>query len=162
MNDREFLDEIYQLWSKTSGAEDSYYVVEEDTDYYIDGPGTYVVWSTDEQGRKLFVASFDTETDADWFASIHGCFADLVRRLQDALDEADRLDERADNAIAQVADLELLLSQESEDNRLFKQELANYEDLYLELSRENRLLLAEVGSLEDELSSIYREPCEDR
>ena len=36
--------------------------------------------------------SFNAAKDAYFLRALHGCFADLVRRLNTALDEADRLD----------------------------------------------------------------------
>ncbi|AHJ88699.1 hypothetical protein PBI_RHYNO_41 [Mycobacterium phage RhynO] len=115
MEDRDFFDLLYQHWSKTTGAQDTYWMVEEDTAHYDGGPGTFIVWAVGQEpskdidavdGRK-FIASFSREEDADFTTAMHGCLADLVRKLHMALDEADRADYDKDSRECRMAELEL-------------------------------------------------------
>ncbi|ASJ79555.1 hypothetical protein SEA_KALNOKY_45 [Mycobacterium phage Kalnoky] len=107
MEDREFFDLLYQQWSKTTGAQDTYWMTEEDTEHYAGGPGTWNVFSVNKDGERKFIASFEREEDADFIAAMHGCLADLVRKLNDALDEADRADYDRDSRECRIAELEL-------------------------------------------------------
>ena len=115
MDDREFFDLLYQQWTRTSGSEDTFWAVEEDRDTWewedgeevkIPGRG-WNVWSVDQDDNREFVGNFEKEADADFVAGIHGCLGDLVRRLNDALDEADRADEGRDEREVRIAELEL-------------------------------------------------------
>lgn len=110
--DKQFFDELYQLWAKTTGASNSYWMPEEDSEYYDGGPGTYIIWSVSPEpskdidavnGRK-FVASVGSNEDAEFIAGLHGAIPELIRRLHDAVDEAVRKDEANDEAQGQLAD----------------------------------------------------------
>ncbi|ASZ72830.1 hypothetical protein SEA_DRAKE55_41 [Mycobacterium phage Drake55] len=103
--DHQFFDELYQQWSATTGAKDTYWIVEEDSGRYDSGPNTYIVWAFHPQTQeKTFVGSFDKEADADFVAGLNGAVPDLIRRLHDAIDEATRKDEANDIAQGQLAD----------------------------------------------------------
>ncbi|QDH92988.1 hypothetical protein SEA_STEPHIG9_37 [Mycobacterium phage Stephig9] len=105
MEDREFFDLLYQQWSKTTGAENRFWAVEEDVDYIAGGPNTWNIVAIDqEQNREIVACWFDSEEDADWVAAMHGCFADLYRRLHEALDDAESADLRADEQSSVAAD----------------------------------------------------------
>ncbi|AFL47857.1 hypothetical protein FLUX_41 [Mycobacterium phage Flux] len=107
MEDRDFFDLLYQQWSKTTGAQDTYWMVEEDTEHYAGGPGTFLVLAVDKENERKFIASFEREEDADFIAGLHGCLADLVRKLHMALDEADNADYDRDSRECRIAELEL-------------------------------------------------------
>ncbi|UAJ15532.1 hypothetical protein SEA_BOOHOO_41 [Gordonia Phage Boohoo] len=114
MEDREFFDTLYSEWSKTTGAGERYLIVEKvEYDPDLDYMTSWDVWaiSFEDEGDRTLVATFEKEADADFFAAIHGCFGDLVRRLHEALDEADRADERRDESEQMLA-TEILNSQE--------------------------------------------------
>ncbi|ADB93734.1 hypothetical protein REDROCK_41 [Mycobacterium phage RedRock] len=105
--DHDFFDVLYQQWTKTTDAESSYWVVEEDKDHYAFGPGTFNVWAVDANNPdapRKFIASFEREEDADFTAGINGAIPDLIRRLHEAIDEAVRKDEANDIAQGQLAD----------------------------------------------------------
>lgn len=102
MDDREFADVIYQHWTRTTGANDRFWMPVE----YEDGSGRWRIYAVAEDETRTLVASGLNEKDADFMTAIHGCTADLVRRLQDSLDEADRLDTELDTTIGRVARLE--------------------------------------------------------
>lgn len=102
IEDREFFDKLYALWSKTTGAQDRYWVVEPDEE----APDVHCIYAVDDEQERKLIASFFAEEDADFIASIHGCLADLVRRLHDALDEADRADYDRDSRECRIAELE--------------------------------------------------------
>ncbi|ANA87075.1 hypothetical protein SEA_LASTRESORT_41 [Gordonia phage LastResort] len=114
MEDREFFDTLYSEWSKTTGAGERYLIVEKvEYDPDLDYMTSWDVWAISfaDEGDRTLVATFEKEADADFFAAVHGCFGDLVRRLHEALDEADRADERRDEAEGQLAE-EIMLNQE--------------------------------------------------
>lgn len=102
IEDREFFDKLYQLWSKTTGAQDRYWIVEADEE----APDVHCVYAVDDQQERKFIASFSSDVDADFIATLHGCLPDLVRRLNDALDEADRADYDRDSRECRIAELE--------------------------------------------------------
>lgn len=104
--DHEFFDRLYQLWSKTTGAENHYWMPEEDTNYYAGGPGTWNLVAVDAQNPdwKWDVADHLTEEDADFIAGLHGAIPDLIRRLHEAIDEVVRKDEQNDIAQGQLAE----------------------------------------------------------
>lgn len=106
MDIREFLDELYQLWAKTTGAENQYWMPAnngdpDDTDYWF-------IKSVGEEGEEnaYVVADLLNNRDADFITAIHGALPDLVRRTHEALDEADRLDEQRDEQEFRIAQLE--------------------------------------------------------
>lgn len=101
MEDEEFIDMLYQLWTKTTGAKDAYWMTEpgEETDQ------AHMSWVTNS--GKHYLGGPLHEADADWITAIHGCFPDLVRRMHEALDEAERLDLVADTLHERIADLEM-------------------------------------------------------
>lgn len=100
IEDREYFDVLYQGWSKTTGAEDMFWMPER-------SDGVWHVYAVNEAEEKKFIASFEREEDAAFTLAAHGSISDLIRRLHMALDEADRLDVEKDEAICRVAQLEL-------------------------------------------------------
>ncbi|ASR86147.1 hypothetical protein SEA_BOBSWAGET_41 [Mycobacterium phage BobSwaget] len=99
--DHSFFDELYQQWSQTTGAKDSYWIVREDLDEHLQYQIIAVNQSTEEQ---TWVGSFHSEADADFVAGLNGAIPDLIRRLHEAIDEAVRKDEQNDIAQGQLAD----------------------------------------------------------
>ena len=99
MEDRDFIDLMYQGWSKTTGAEGMFWMHE------LYQGQCHVIWAVDQNSDRKRIATGLTEPDAAFITAIHGCFADLTRRLHMALDEADRLDELADERTVEIADL---------------------------------------------------------
>ncbi|SKM99004.1 Uncharacterised protein [Mycobacteroides abscessus subsp. massiliense] len=106
MDIREFLDELYSLWAKTTGAEDRYWMPERNEDGYTNVNYVFDICAIDEEQKKRFVGGFQKEVDVDFITAIHGALPDLVRRAHEALDEADRLDERRDEQEIRIAGLE--------------------------------------------------------
>lgn len=100
MEDREFFDELYRLWSKTTGAEKCYW------DYRQLADGVCHIEAVEQDGWGHPVANHLEDADADWITAVHGCFPDLVRRLYAALDEADRADYDRDSRECRIAELE--------------------------------------------------------
>ncbi|AVR76987.1 hypothetical protein SEA_JABIRU_36 [Mycobacterium phage Jabiru] len=147
MENDEFFDYIYQQWSKTTGAENRFYTVEEvafDTDN--DYEKTWDVVAVSETDDKQLVANFHSEQDADWFASVHGCFADLIRTLKDQADEIERLDERVDSQEHDIFNLVI-------GERDYKARIEEQQKIIADL-------LNEVYALESELSYAYSEGSE--
>ena len=99
MEDREFFDHLLQLWAKTTGAKDHYWMPQEDESF----PGCYDVIAVGENDERKPLAAFMNEIDSDFVTAVHGCFPDLFRRMNDALDEAERLDEARDDAEGRYA-----------------------------------------------------------
>lgn len=104
MEDREFFDLLYQQFAKTTEAKDSYWMYEEEYDSVLDFRFFKIFAVSSEEDRTLLGVVYN-EADAEFITALHGCFPDLVRRMHDALDEADRLDEDRDNQEVRVAEL---------------------------------------------------------
>lgn len=107
MEDREFFDYLFQLWSKTTGAEDRYWMPEK----HFDHSGRWNVFAVSEGETRKLVASGLSERDSDWLTAVHGCLPDLWRRLHAALDEADRADFDRDARECRIAELEAEVSE---------------------------------------------------
>lgn len=102
MEDRDFFDELFQLWAKTTGADDRYWMPEA----HFDNSGRFNVYAVAQDESRKLVASGLSEHDADWLTALHGCFADLWRRMHAALDESDRADFDRDSRECRIAELE--------------------------------------------------------
>jgi len=102
----EFFDELYQLWSGTTGAVERYWMPEE----FDDRSGRWKLYAVadGDKPRKL-VATGLSERDAEFVAGLHGAVPDLIRRLHEALEEADRADYDRDSRECRIAELELEL-----------------------------------------------------
>lgn len=105
MEDREFFDLLYQEFTKTTDAETTYWMSERAKDAADNELPWFAIWAVSDDGHRQLVADGLSEADADFITAVHGCFQDLVRRLHDAVDEADRLDEERDNQEVRIADL---------------------------------------------------------
>lgn len=104
MDDREFFDYLYQMWTKTTGAKETYWDYQK-TPYVYE----HVMSAVGKDDQRDYVGSFATEEDADFITAVHGCFGDLYRKLHEALDEADRADYQHDERECRIAELELEL-----------------------------------------------------
>lgn len=98
MQDEDFYDLLYQLWTKTTGASDSYWKYEDD-----DPAGS--IYVVEKDGWEQPVANHLSLADREWITAVHGCFGDLYRKLKDLEDENARLDEKHDQAQADILDL---------------------------------------------------------
>ncbi|AXH48813.1 hypothetical protein SEA_STEAMY_38 [Mycobacterium phage Steamy] len=100
--EHEFFDVLYQQFSKTTEAETSYWMPQEDESF----PGTWTIWAVDmaDTHKKTPIASFLSSEDADFITGLHGAVPDLIRRLHEALDLADRKDTANDIAQGQLAE----------------------------------------------------------
>lgn len=101
MDIREFLDEIYQMFCRTTGDEHMFWIVE-----HVEGSMTWNLYTANAEQEQILLATFYHEVDADFTAGLHGALPDLVRRTHEALDEADRLDEQRDDQEFRIAQLE--------------------------------------------------------
>lgn len=104
MDDRDFFDKLLQLWANTTNCENTYWGYEETLEEQFD------IFSVSDVGRE-FVGYVENEADADWITALHGCFPDLVRRLHEALDEADRLDYEMDEVQDKLMEAELKIAE---------------------------------------------------
>ncbi|ATW60170.1 hypothetical protein SEA_PH8S_42 [Mycobacterium phage Ph8s] len=101
--DHEFFDILYQQWSKSTWAEHSYWMPEEDQSF----PGCFNIIAVDqskEEKNRNPIAAFLKEEDAEFIAGLHGAVPDLIRRLHEAIDEATSKDEARDRAEANLAE----------------------------------------------------------
>ncbi|AVI04360.1 hypothetical protein SEA_UGENIE5_39 [Mycobacterium phage Ugenie5] len=116
----EFFDQIYQQWSQTTGAKDTYWMPEEDESF----PGCFnlVAFNPNDES-KTPLAAFLSEEDADFIAGLHGAIPDLVRHLGEATDRAERLDEARDKAEGAYADVLLENAALREEIRALEREL---------------------------------------
>lgn len=102
--DHLFFDELYQMWSKTTGVSDGSYWIPE-IEELIDEPNNYrVVSYCPKTGDKLIISVWMNEADAEFLSGCQGALPELVRALSDAHDEADRADEARDIAMGDLAE----------------------------------------------------------
>ena len=101
MDIREFLDEIYQMFCRTTGDEHMFWIIE-----HVEGSMTWNLYAANAEQEQILLATFYHEVDADFTAGLHGALPDLVRRTHEALDEADRLDLQRDEQEIRIAGLE--------------------------------------------------------
>lgn len=102
MNDNEFFDLLYSQWAKTTGAQDMYWMPESNGCE----PEAFDIWAVDEKQERKLVAECLSDEDSSFITAIHGCLPDLIRRLHEAIDESDRLDNERDERENRIAILE--------------------------------------------------------
>ncbi|KRD08632.1 hypothetical protein ASE48_08715 [Mycobacterium sp. Root265] len=95
-DDHQFFDILYQQFALTTDAKDAYWGVGFDPDEHLQ-------WQVFSEGHekgseRKWIGSFNHEVDADFAAGMHGALPDLIRRLHDAVDEAERMDTARDQA----------------------------------------------------------------
>lgn len=113
-DDNEFFDILYQQWSKTTGAEHTYWMPVPIEDVEGQDSGNYF-WDITSVGAqddpnsgnydRQFIGSVKSEEDAEFIAGLHGALPDLIRRLHEAIDEAESKDAARDRAEAVSAEL---------------------------------------------------------
>lgn len=108
MDDRQFFDTLIQLWVKTTNASNSFWGYKSDYEMFD-------LYAQNQDEEQTFLGYFDSEADADFVTALHGCFPDLVRRLHEALDEADRLDYEMDSVQNKLMEAELRLMELKEE-----------------------------------------------
>lgn len=131
MDTPEFIDLMYQLWAKTTWANDGYWKYEPD-----ELGGTTITVVNSENEEELVGEGF-SNSDAEFVTAIHGCFRDLVWYIHDTESVAERLDVEAD-------DREVRLAAEIESHH---QTLRECDELW----RENQNLWEQLGRMEDRL-----------
>jgi hypothetical protein len=129
LNDLDFLDLIYSQWAKTSGGDNTFWMPIEDKDY----PGRWNIAAVDKDENRQMLGEFWSETDADFVCGLHGCIADLVRRMHAALDEADRVDRERDEQEQSIYALAV-------ENEELKQEIAT-------LRRQQEMAVSRAGDV---------------
>ena len=72
--------------------------------------------------------SFNAAKDAYFLRALHGCFANLVRRLNTALDEADRLDYAKDELLVRIAEPEMEADEKDTAIRSLGEQIERLED----------------------------------
>ena len=169
MDIREFLDELYSLYAKTTGAENMYWMPEEDVDRYAGGPNTYNIFAVGENETKHDIAFDFRENDANFITAIHGALPDLVRRTHEALDEADRLDEQRDEQEIRIAQLEGTIDEKNRDIEYIQSlrtaelaEMGKQIQKTLKLIAEKDELLEEINTLEDQVAQLNWELSKER
>lgn len=117
IEDAEFFDTLYAGWAKTTGAEDTYWQPEECED------GSLSIHAVDQQDVRSIIATNVSEDDAAWITALHGCFADLTRRLHQAIDEAERFEIEKDQVISEMLEVAL-------ENNNLQEQLEGYRQRY--------------------------------
>lgn len=115
MTDDEFFEHLFDLFSITTGAEDTYW------DYEDTGETGFDIHSVGSGEEREFVGYFDNEVDADFVTAIHGCLPDLIRRLENAIDTADKYEMAHDQCQRELADAEREIAE-------LKQTIKDYQD----------------------------------
>jgi chromosome segregation ATPase len=146
MNDDDFFDLLYQQFTKTTGAESRYWMPEP----FDESSGRNRIYAVaEDQSRKLIASGLKTE-DADFITAIHGCLPDLIRKLQDSLDEAGRLDREKDELIGQVAELERGADEMAATIFSYAERIKGLEDGMAEADSYVEFLSAEIRQMEKE------------
>lgn len=169
MEVRDFLATLYQGWSKTTDAETAYWNIEP----VVNVPGRHKIYAvtvdpeTHEESKTL-VATYLSEDDAAFITAIHGSFGDVYRRVLEAFDEADNLDEELDKQIVNYADAleenEMLLktiARLEKDNDRLKCDAVQWKTLWSENTdnaekaiQERDDALAQLDRLETDLEKL--------
>jgi hypothetical protein len=107
MDDRDFMDMMYQGFTKTTRAEDAYWGFEEDIEQGVVQRKVYNLFyvAADAPDEKVSIGTLDSEADAAFVTAIAGAFPDIHRRWLQALDEAEQKDLEKDLAESVAADL---------------------------------------------------------
>jgi hypothetical protein len=124
MDERDFFDHLYQLWAKTTHANDGEWEVNDDGEHIL-----VDVWSTDKDGWEQTIGYGMYKQDAEFISQVHAALPELVRRALAAFDEAERVDQDRDARECRIAELEMELSEANYINSKlrndFAEELAN-------------------------------------
>lgn len=147
MEDRDFFDKLFQLWSSTTGSQDRFWMPEA----HFDNSGRWNVYAVGQDESRKLVASGLSDKDSDFITAVHGCFADLWRRLHSALDEADRADHDRDSRECRIAELESEIVEANYINSKLREE---YQDLTFDLQQET----AAVAQLQSVVNTLSKDP----
>jgi|LakMenEpi03Aug12_release.lakeMendotaPanAssembly.Ray.scaffolds.fasta_scaffold424394_2 hypothetical protein len=124
MDERDFFDHLYQLWAKTTHANDGEWEIADDGEHIL-----VDVESTDKDGWEQSICSALYKHDAEFITQVHAALPELVRRALAAFDEAERVDQDRDSRECRIAELEMELSEANYINSKlrndFAEELAN-------------------------------------
>jgi hypothetical protein len=107
MDERDFFDHLYQLWSKTTQAKDGAWEVIDDGEHIL-----VDVESTDKDGWEQTIGFSMYKHDAEFITQVHSALPELVRRALAAFDEAERVDQDRDSRECRIAELEIALAEE--------------------------------------------------
>jgi hypothetical protein len=102
LDERDFFDHLYQLWSKTTHAKDGEWEIVDDGEHIL-----VDVESTDKEGWEQSICSALYKQDAEFIIAVHAGLPEIVRRALAAFDEADRADQERDSRECRIAELEL-------------------------------------------------------
>lgn len=108
MDDRDFMDMMYQGFTKTTRAEDAYWGFEEQLDLTVEPAAvSYMLFyvGADDPDLKVPIGTLVSEADAAFVTAIAGAFPDIYRRWLEALDTADEKDLEKDMAEGVAAEL---------------------------------------------------------
>jgi hypothetical protein len=142
MDERDFFDHLYQLWAKTTHANDGEWEVNDDGEHIL-----VDVWSTDKDGWEQTIGYGMYKHDAEFISQIHSALPELVRRALAAFDEAERVDQDRDSRECRIAELESELIEANYTNSRLRQE---YQDSQFDLSQE----LANVAHLQSQVVEL--------
>ena len=117
MDEQEVFDELYALWSKTTGAGKC------EWDSTMDEYGADIT-CVEPDGWEHSVAFGLYRHDAEFIIAVHAAMPQLVRFFNAAVDEAARADHERDARECRIAELELALAEELEHVAELSAELA--------------------------------------
>lgn len=166
MDEREFLAHIYQMWSLTTGAEDHYWMPEEvPTDPTDQFPlRLFNLYAVNQNEDRKHLASHLTDEDSDFITAIHGAFPDIYRRVLEAYDEADRLDQAKDEQEGTIAEMAQELDGKKEFLAVQEEWIARRDSKISELEAKvtdergySVYLQCDINDLQSELSAANAE-----
>jgi hypothetical protein len=95
LNDKEFFAALLEAHAATTAG--SYWEPVQQGD-------TWNIWAVDGEDRTLVAVALE-KPDADFMCAVHGCLPQVVRRLEAAIEEAERADESRDEREQLIAEL---------------------------------------------------------
>lgn len=102
MDERELIDHLYQLWTKTThSGKGEWKITKDDKAVLVD------IESEDQDGWEQTISFGTYEYDAEFITAVHAAMPTLSRLFHAAWDEADRLDLERDASYCRIAELEM-------------------------------------------------------
>jgi hypothetical protein len=100
LDDQEFFDMLHQSWSKTTGAVQG--------DWEVEQVGnSWTILARDDSGAVVLADLILSQDDAQFIAVVHGVLPEIIEKYRETVAASDRFEEERDEQIQRVYRLEL-------------------------------------------------------